>query len=120
VQFVDEFSRADGAAAAHALLDAGVAFDAIFAFNDLLALGAMHALLSRGVRVPDDVAVMGFDDIQESRYASPSLSTVAPDTDAIARTALDLLLPEAGQAAPEDAGGVERTIPFQIVKRAST
>jgi DNA-binding LacI/PurR family transcriptional regulator len=75
----------------------------------------MHEFIERGIRVPDDVAVMGFDDIEEARYSSPSLSTVSPDTDAIATYALDLLL---GEATDDDTG--EKTIPFDIVKRAST
>ncbi|PSL37507.1 LacI family transcriptional regulator [Labedella gwakjiensis] len=114
---VDQFVRADGAAAASSLLDAGAEFDAVFAFNDLLALGAMHEFTERGLRIPDDVAVMGFDDIEEARFSSPALSTVSPDTDAIARCALDLLLNEASDAENRD---IEMTIPFEIVKRAST
>jgi DNA-binding LacI/PurR family transcriptional regulator len=115
VRSVDQFVRADGAAAAAALVEDHADFDAVFAFNDLLALGAMHEFIERGIRVPDDVAVMGFDDIEEARYSSPSLSTVSPDTDAIATYALDLLL---GEATDDDTG--EKTIPFDIVKRAST
>ncbi|GAA3895314.1 LacI family DNA-binding transcriptional regulator [Leifsonia kafniensis] len=122
VCIVDKFQRADGAAAADALIASGVEFDAVFAFNDLLALGAMHALAEHGIRVPEDVAVVGFDDIDEGRFASPSLTTVSPDKDAIARAALDLLL-EAdgldGEANPSATAVPTTTIPFQIVKRAS-
>lgn len=110
---VDRYHRGDGAQAAGALLDAGVEFDAIFAFNDLLALGAIHVLASRGVIVPDDVAVIGFDDIDEARYSSPALSSVAPDTLALARTAIDLL------SADPPAEGIH-SIPFSIAERAST
>ena len=119
---VDEFQRADGAAAAERLLASGVEFDAIFAFNDLLALGAMHTLISRGIRVPEDVAIVGFDDIDEGRFATPALTTVSPDKDAIARTALDLLLDpqeHGGEEAHPASAVPETTIPFQIVKRAS-
>lgn len=114
---VGEFQRADGAAAAESLVASGAEFDAVFAFNDLLALGAMHTLISHGKRIPDDVAVIGFDDIEESRYSSPALTTVAPDKVAIAHAALDLLL--ADDTADRDAPDLETTIPFQIMKRAS-
>ncbi|RWZ51442.1 LacI family transcriptional regulator [Labedella phragmitis] len=112
---VEQFVRRDGAAAAESLLDGGADFDAVFAFNDLLALGAMHTFATRGVGVPDDVAIIGFDDIEEARYSSPALSTVAPDTEAIASVALDLLLQD-----DNDDGDTEKTIPFEIVRRAST
>ncbi|MFS0734586.1 LacI family DNA-binding transcriptional regulator [Microbacterium sp. 1P10UB] len=113
VSAVDRYHRADGADAATALLDAGTPFDAIFAFNDLLALGAMHVLIARGVSVPGDVAVIGFDDIDEAAFSTPSLSSVAPDTVALARTAIELL-----GAEPPARGG--HVIPFTIARRAST
>jgi DNA-binding LacI/PurR family transcriptional regulator len=66
--------------------------DAVFAYNDQMALGAMRALAQHGLRVPEDVAVVGFDDTDEGRYATVSLTTVAPDTAAIARLAVTRLL----------------------------
>jgi DNA-binding LacI/PurR family transcriptional regulator len=62
------------------LLDAGVTFDAVFAASDLLAFGAIRALLARGLRVPQDIAVVGFDDIPAARYANPPLTTIMQDT----------------------------------------
>ncbi|RFA10270.1 LacI family transcriptional regulator [Subtercola boreus] len=121
VAFVNEFQRADGVAAMKGLLANGADFDAVFAFNDLLALGAMHTLISRGIRVPEDVAVIGFDDIEEGRFATPPLTSISPDKDAIAHAALDLLL-DAGKPDPTRtvaAQSLETTIPFQIAKRAS-
>ncbi|WP_234356996.1 substrate-binding domain-containing protein [Streptomyces sp. NBRC 110028] len=47
----------------------------MFCFDDALALGALRALYERGLRVPEDVALMGFDDIEATRYSTPSLST---------------------------------------------
>ncbi|GAB5079419.1 LacI family DNA-binding transcriptional regulator [Arthrobacter sp. AD-310] len=87
-----EWRRDTGAAALANLLDSGVKFDAVFGLNDVLALGAMHELLIRGVRVPQDVAVAGFDDIDEARFASPSLTTVSPGMDEIAERSVALLL----------------------------
>ncbi|MBY8881275.1 LacI family DNA-binding transcriptional regulator [Actinacidiphila acidipaludis] len=66
--------------------------DAVFACNDQLALGAMRALAQHGLRVPEDVAVVGFDDTEEGRYAAVSLTTIAPDTSAIARLAVTRLV----------------------------
>ena len=87
-----EWRRDTGAAAVARLLDSGVEFDAVFGLNDVLALGAMHELLIRGVKVPQDVAVAGFDDIDEARFASPSLTTVSPGMDEIAERSIALLL----------------------------
>lgn len=92
VQTVREFHRADGAEAMHALLALPEPPDAVFCFNDLLALGALRALRDHGLQAPDDVAVVGIDDIEEGRFSSPSLTTIAPDKRAIAETALALLL----------------------------
>jgi DNA-binding LacI/PurR family transcriptional regulator len=97
---VDSFHRADGAAAMTKLLDLPEPPDAVFAFNDLLALGAIRTLLARGLRVPQDVAVAGFDDIEDGRFSTPTLTTIAPDTAQIARLAVDLLA-ERLEEAPE-------------------
>ncbi|MFC7343457.1 LacI family DNA-binding transcriptional regulator [Saccharopolyspora griseoalba] len=85
------FRRADGMRAMDELLAAGTPFDAVFAFNDTLALGAMRSLADHGLRVPEDVAVVGFDDIEEGRFSTPRLTTVSPDKDGIAELALSRL-----------------------------
>lgn len=84
--------RANGARCMRELLDRGAEFDAVFGLNDTLALGAMRALQESGRRVPDDVAVVGFDDLDEARYSIPSLTTVDPGQEWIARTAVRTLL----------------------------
>lgn len=112
VREVIDFRRSDGVAAVDGLLAEGVPFDAVFAFNDLMALGALHALREAGLRVPEDVAVIGFDDIEEGRYSTPPLTTVAPDKAALAGLALELLLADSPPAG-------DTTVPFQIVTRMS-
>jgi DNA-binding LacI/PurR family transcriptional regulator len=76
----------------------------VFCFTDQLALGALRVALERGLDVPGDLAVVGFDDIEDGRYATPSLTTVAPDKVATARLAVACLAeriedPGAGPAA---------------------
>ncbi|MFY0406538.1 LacI family DNA-binding transcriptional regulator [Solicola sp. PLA-1-18] len=84
--------RADGAAAVAGLLEGSSgAPDAVFCFTDELALGVARALADRGLTVPDDVALVGFDDVEDGRYAVPSLTTVSPDKQAIAAASLQCL-----------------------------
>jgi len=61
---------------AQQLLATGRRFTALFAFNDISAIGAMRAFKDAGLRVPDDISVVGFDDIQASSYLMPRLTTV--------------------------------------------
>src|SRR4051812_711598 len=76
---------------------------AVFAANDHLALGILRALHERGLRVPDDISVVGFDDVPEAGYFIPPLTTVRPDFHAVAERALALLLLqiEAGKPSAE-------------------
>jgi DNA-binding LacI/PurR family transcriptional regulator len=70
-----------------------------------LALGALRTLAERGVAVPDDVAVMGLDDIEDGRFSVPTLSTMAPDKAQIAERAVQMLqdrLDEGRSAPPQD------------------
>lgn len=85
------WTAATGAGRIARLLDDGVGFDAVFAFNDSLALGAMHELQVRGVRIPDDVAVVGFDAIDEGRYSNPTLTTIDPGRAEIPREAVRMI-----------------------------
>lgn len=91
VMDVQRWHRSDGATAALALAALPNPPDAIFCFNDLLALGALRALCQAGVHVPREMAIVGFDDIEEGRYSTPSLTTIAPDKPQIAHAAVDLL-----------------------------
>lgn len=86
-----EFHRMDGYRAMQRLLSLKRPPDAVFCFNDLLAQGCLRAAAEAGLRVPDDVAVVGFDDIEECRFGTPTLTSIAPDKEFIAVTAVDLL-----------------------------
>jgi LacI family repressor for deo operon, udp, cdd, tsx, nupC, and nupG len=88
---VREWDRADGELATEALLAARPDVDALFAANDVLAVGALRALRRHGRRVPEDVAVVGVDDVPEAAFCAPTLSTVAIDRAFVAARALDLL-----------------------------
>lgn len=79
--------RAVGAA-----LDGGVTFDGLVCRDDLAAIGALRALQERGLRVPEDVAVTGWDNIEFTRVTYPSITTIAPDLDGLARRAVAMLV----------------------------
>ena len=92
VAYTTLWHRANGARAMHELLDRGVEFDAVFGLNDTLALGAMRTMQEAGIHVPDDVSVVGWDDLDEAQFSIPSLTTVDPGRPWIARTAVQTLL----------------------------
>jgi DNA-binding LacI/PurR family transcriptional regulator len=81
-----------GHAAATDLLARGLAFDAIVAASDLIAIGAIRALQMRGIDVPRDVSVVGFDDIPAATLANPPLTTIAQDTRLAGELLVDSLL----------------------------
>ena len=115
---VGGWDRDAGARAMAELLDSGVRPDAVFALNDLIAIGAMRVLHERGLRVPWDVAVVGFDDIAEGRFGAVTLTTVSPDKQAIAKMAVASLL--RSLSGREEPGGRELTAEFRLVEREST
>jgi DNA-binding LacI/PurR family transcriptional regulator len=73
------FDTEHGLQATTALIDSGVRFDAIFAASDIIAISAIRALEAIGCQVPQDVSVVGFDDIQLAAYSNPPLTTVRQD-----------------------------------------
>ncbi len=81
-----------GEAAALELLDQAPDTSAVIAYNDLMAIGAMRALRQRGRRIPDDVSVVGFDDVALSAYVDPPLTTIAQATPEMGRWAVEQLL----------------------------
>ncbi|UBU12276.1 LacI family DNA-binding transcriptional regulator [Nonomuraea gerenzanensis] len=89
---IGDFTRVSGADAMRQLLQDDPGLDAVFAANDLMAIGALRTLREAGRRVPDDVAVVGFDDIEAALYTAPALTTVhSPMTDWAGAT-VELLL----------------------------
>lgn len=111
------FDEASGAAAAATLLASGALPDAVFAANDAMAIGCLRALVQAGIRVPDDVALVGFDDIPLSSHVHPPLTTMRVDIAALGATALRVLL----GVAPEHAGApVGGQVASRLVVRASS
>jgi LacI family transcriptional regulator len=70
----------------------GEPFSALFAFNDISAMGAIRALRESGLQVPEDVSVVGFDDIQSAAYQNPGLTTVRQPLREMGRAAAEILL----------------------------
>ncbi|MFD5120113.1 LacI family DNA-binding transcriptional regulator [Streptomyces sp. NPDC058385] len=95
------WGHADGAAAMTRILETGRRPDAVFAYNDPIAIGAMRVLSERGMRVPEDVAVVGFDDVVEGHFGTVTLTSVSPDKEAIARMAVESVLARLSGQAPE-------------------
>jgi len=104
------------------LLDEGAKPDAVVCLNDALALGALHELARRGVKVPDDIAVIGCDDVEEAEFTQPTLSTIDPGRSAIAQTAVKLLAERMGLDAGFDHATPAREIlvGFELRARQST
>ena len=86
------FEVEEAQAAVSALISRRAAFDGIIAASDMIALGAIRALTRAGVKVPDDVSVVGYDDIQFARYTSPALTTVSQHIDLAGRMLVSKLL----------------------------
>ena len=106
-----DFEEESGAEAVLQLLHGGHRFDAVFAANDNMAIGALSALRSRGLSVPEEVAVAGFDDIPLARHVG--LTTVQVRIDELGERALARLLSSIGQA---DGGGDELHAPALVVR----
>ncbi len=85
-----DWSSASGYAAGCRIVDEGVP-SAVFAANDQMALGLLRALAEAGLSVPGDVSVAGFDDVPDSAYFTPALTTVRQDFTALAARCVDVL-----------------------------
>lgn len=110
--------RATGAAALQRAIDDGLQFDAVFGLNDTLALGALHVLHARGISVPAQVQVIGFDNIEETAFSLPTLTTLDPGREEIAREAVRLIEARIDGVAPQTPRLKVAT--HRIVQRDST
>ena len=110
-----DFSEASGERAVHELLARNADIDAVFAASDLMAVGALRALRELGRRVPDDVSLVGFDDVAIARQTDPPLTTVHQPVEAMGREMVRLLLARIAGAAPTAV-----MVETHLVERAST
>lgn len=118
IEVTKSYTREDGYQAVQYLLTLQPLPDALFCFNDLMALGAMRALLEAGYRIPEDLAVVGFDDIEDARFATPALTTISPNKQRIGELSVSLLherIQDAYQGPPR-----HLEVPFQLIAREST
>ena len=111
------FFQPDGYAGASAMLDGMSPPTAVFASNDVMAMGVMDAVRNRGWRIPDDISVVGFDNIPQSALVYPPLTTVQQPLEQMGRVATQMLLgilknPE------KDTNRIE--LPTELIIRAST
>lgn len=96
----DSPSHEPGYFATQQLLEARLNFTALFAFNDVSAIGAVRALRERGIRVPEDVSVVGFDDVQSAAFQNPALTTVRQPLRTMGTLAAETILAQI--ASPEE------------------
>jgi len=89
---IEKFTMQSGAEVARALVASRKRFDGIFCVTDTVAIGVLRGLADAGVRVPARVKVIGFDNVEEGAFTVPSLSSIDPDHETMARTAVSLLV----------------------------
>jgi len=87
-----DWTAVGGYAAAKTLLDSGVRFTGLVVGNDQMALGAIHAFREQGLKIPDDVSVIGFDDIPEATFFDPPLTTIRQDFLTLGRQSVEYLV----------------------------
>ncbi len=113
-QTITEYAM--GASAVNELCDRGEPFTAIFAGGDMAAHGAMRSLAARGLRVPGDVSVVGFNDEELAQIAEPPLTTIRIPTEQIGAQCVDMLR----KMLQEDAALDAATVPVELIEREST
>lgn len=109
------YSLEAGYAATKELLKKNPSLTAIFALSDVIALGAMRAICDLGKRVPEDISVVGYDDIPLANFSLPRLTTIHQDTQTMAKRCVELLLTSIHYPQP----AVHRVVPFVLEERES-
>lgn len=122
MEFVEEkhyetarYSYDEGYRAANALLQRNPGFTALFAMSDVMAIGAIRALKDAGLRVPEDVSVVGFDGLHMGEYMVPRLASIFQDVDALAQKSLELL----GNGIEDGTAARYEIIPVTLLKKES-
>lgn len=108
------FELESAEAAVDAMASAGHDFDAVFAGSDLIAIGAIRAIQRSGRQVPDDVAVVGYDNIKLAQYSSPALTTIAQDMTKAGRMMVSKLL-----SSPDMQASFSERLPTELIIRSS-
>ncbi|PAZ15756.1 LacI family transcriptional regulator [Streptomyces sp. SA15] len=119
VQSVETLTMRSGARRAREMVDGGLDFDGVFCVTDTVAMGVLRGLADAGVPVPERVKVIGFDNVEESEFLVPALSTIDPDHDVMAQRAVDLLARRIEQTEP-GSDHEEFVSDFSVVIREST
>jgi LacI family transcriptional regulator len=112
-----DFTETGGYSSVKKLLSYQPRPTAIFAANDLLAIGVMQGIQAAGLHVPDDFAIVGFDDIPAARYVTPSLTTVAQLQEQIGQRAAEMLLDRL--STQESGSGRCIEMPYELKVRTS-
>lgn len=110
------FSLEEGRKAMEKLIDLNEPPTAVFIAGDHMAIGAMEAAKSRGIRIPEDISIIGYDDIEMASYVTPKLTTVRQDTDVLGVRAAQLLIKQMVQ---DKKIVTEEVIPVQLIERES-
>jgi LacI family transcriptional regulator len=110
------FSVEEGKQAMEKLLQLESPPTAVFVAGDQMAIGAIEAVHEHGLRVPEDISIIGYDDIEMIKYITPKLTTIRQDTDEIGEAAADLLIE---QMTAKERRTERRVIPVRLIERAS-
>jgi LacI family transcriptional regulator len=113
-----DFTESGGYQSMRELLNRDTCLTAVFAANDLIAMGAMLAIREAGMNIPDDIAVVGFDDIPAAKLVRPPLTTIRHNQSQIGRKAAELLFERLNGEAPDVCRAVE--MPYELIVRETT
>ena len=111
------FGKESGRAGVRSLLDSGVEFTALFAFSNLAGIGALESLLESGIKVPDDVSLVSFDEQPYSGVLAVPMTTVRQDPAEIGRLAIEMLCRQIEHPAEQPPASV--VVPTTLVPRES-